>query len=203
MKRLIIITIAICSSCLLSNARDSSFPRMTFGVEWGYIATFYSGYHYNFFAPEGYRVDPRGHSFGFDSNAEGYLTVGYNLDERLNISAYIGMSAVMDHHFTIPASIRLTRYYGKDPMKDRWLSFLDIGSGIIIKKKPQEILTGKLGGGYRMTLSRNTKLDFLVAYRCILTHPDIEYYGTPVPHDRINRNNSYSSALSIGIALIF
>ena len=204
MKRLILIMVVMFSYCFMSDARKTTtYPRMTFGVEWGYMATFYSGYHYNFFAPEGYRVDPRGHSFGLDSNAEGYLNAGYNINEQLNISAYIGVSAVMEHHFTIPASIRLTRYFGKDPLKDRWLSFIDLGSGISIQEHPREILVGKLGGGYRMSLSRNTKLDFLFAYRCILTHPEIEYYGTPIAHDRVNRNNAYSSALSIGMALVF
>lgn len=203
MKRWVFIAIIICSFGIASNGQESSFPRITFGAEWGYVMTFYSGYHYNFFAPEGYRVDPRGHSFGLDNNAEGYLNVGYNLNENWNLSAYIGMSAVMDHHFTIPASLRLTRFYGNNPQKDRWLSFIDLGSGISLKRKPQEILTGKFGGGYRLSLSRNTKLDFIFSYRCLLTHPDIDYYGTPIPHDRINRNNTYTSALSLGMALIF
>ena len=88
-------------------------------------------------------------------------------------------------------------------MSDRWFSFIDLGSGISVKTHPQEILTGKIGGGYRMSLSRNTKLDFLVSLRSALTHPDIEYYGTEIEYSRINRNNAYVSAMSFGIALTF
>ena len=88
-----------------------------------------------------------------------------------------------------------------DHMKDRWFSFIDLGSGISIKEHPQAILTGKAGGGYRISLSRDTKLDFNMALRTVLTHPDIYHYGDMIPHDKVNRNNAYNSALSLGIAL--
>lgn len=203
MKSKILITLVLLSSCINAKGQDTSLPRITFGAEWGYIATFYSGYHHNFFAPEGYRVDSRGHSFALDNNAEGYLHIGYNIDQKRNLSLYAGMSAVMDYHLTIPVSVRFSRYYGNNHMADRWFTFFDIGSGVSIKKDPQEIITGKFGGGYRMSLSRNTKLDFLIAYRCVYTHPDIEYYESMISHERINRNNAYTSAISFGIALSF
>lgn len=186
-----------------AGAGNTSFTRLTYGVEWGYIGVFYSGYHYNFFAPEGYRVDPRGYGFMYDNNAEGYFHVGYNITGRDNISLYTGLSAIEDYHHTIPVSLRYTRYYGEDHMSDRWFSFIDLGSGCSVKVHPQFILTGKLGGGYRLSLSRDTKLDFLVSLRSALTHPDIIYYDTPIRHEKINRNNAYVSAFSIGMALTF
>lgn len=182
-------------------AQNVSCPRFTFGAEWGYIGIFYSGYHHNFYAPEGYRADPREYGFTYDSNAEAYLHAGYNISPCCNFSAYAGISAIEDYHHTIPLSLRFTRYSGDDHMKDRWFSFIDLGSGFSIKRHPQSILTCKVGGGYRISLSRDTKLDFLAAYRMVLTHPDIEYYGIKIPFERINRNNAYVSAFSFGIAL--
>ena len=182
-------------------AQSETLPELTFGVEWGYIGVFYSGYHYNYFAPEGYRADPRRYRFILDSNAEAYLHIGYNLNERYNIALYAGISAIEDYHHTLPVSVRLTRFHGKDHMSDRWFSFIDLGSGLSIKEHPQAILTGKLGGGYRISLSKDTKLDFIMAYRCAYTHPDIYYYGDKIPYDRINRNNAYNSAISFGMAL--
>ena len=76
MKRLCIILFLLFSVRASLVAQEKSYPRITFGAEWGYIGVFYSGYHYNFFAPEGYRVDPRGHEFKYDSNAEVYLHIG-------------------------------------------------------------------------------------------------------------------------------
>ena len=203
MKRTSLIVLSLLISLTFAGGQDKPMPKITYGLEWGYIAVFYSGYHHNFFAPEGYRVDPRGHEFMYDSNAEAYMTVGYNFNEKYNLSLYLGLSAVEDYHHTVPLSLRLTRYYGDNHLSDRWFSFMDLGSGVSIKSHPQEILTGKIGGGYRLSLSRNTKLDFLFSLRSVLTHPDIEYYGYEIEYSRINRNNAYISAFSLGMALTF
>lgn len=203
MKRLTIIILALLFLWTELDSQEIPHPRITFGAEWGYVGTFYSGYHYNFYAPEGYRVDPRDHGFAYKSNGEAYLHIGYNLSERYNLSLYAGISAVMDYHHTVPVSLRLTRLFGNSHLKDRWLTFIDLGTGIIIKQNPQKLLTGKLGGGYRLSLSPTTKLDIIMSLRTILTHPDIEYYGSIITPERINRNNAYCSAASIGIALTF
>ena len=149
MRNRLFIVILLLSLIPLGVRAETNLPRLTFGAEWGYIGTFYSGYHYNFYAPEGYRVDPRGYEFTYDSNAEAYLHVGYNLNEQYNIALYMGISAIQDYHHTLPISIRLTRFYGDGHMKDRIFTFIDLGSGICIKRQPQEILTAKAGGGYR------------------------------------------------------
>lgn len=203
MKRLCIILLLLAGAGINLSAQEKSYPRITFGAEWGYIGVFYSGYHYNFYAPEGYRVDPRNHEFMYDSNAEAYLHAGYNINEYYNISLYAGFSAVEDYHHTIPISLRLTKYYGNDHLNDRWLTFVDLGSGLCLKKKPQEILTGKIGAGYRISLSRHSKLDIIFSLRTVLTHPDIVYYDTEIDRKKINRNNAYISAASIGMALTF
>ena len=204
MKRAAAIILILCLAASRTSAGNDGCPRITFGGEWGYVGTIYSGYHYNFFAPEGYRVDPRGYGFSYDTNAEAYLHVGYNFNPKYNLSLYMGISAVEDYHHTVPMSLRFTWFYGnKAYTDDRWFSFADMGSGICIKKRPQEILTGKIGGGYRLSLSRNVKMDFILALRTVLTHPEVEYYGTVIEYDRINRNNAYSSAVSLCMALTF
>lgn len=190
-----------CSFIFKANGQDDKYPRFTFGAEWGYVGVFYSGYHYNFFAPEGYRVDPRGYEFRYSSNAEGYVHAGYNLSSRLNLSVYMGFSAIEDYHHTIPVSIRLTRCFDREYTKDKWLIFMDIGSGISLKEHPQEILTGKIGVGYRISLSSRTKLDFHAGLRSAYTRPEVYYNGVHIPHDKINRNNAYISAFSLGMAI--
>ena len=201
-KSCIILLVTLLTSLGL-DAQTESAPRFTFGAEWGYIGTFYSGYHFNFFAPEGYRVDPRHHEFTYISNAEAYLHAGYSFSDKYNLSLYLGCSAIGEYHYSIPVSIRLTRYYRENSKRDRWLSFIDVGSGVSMKEHPQELLSAKAGLGYRISLSSTTKLDFTAALRTVLTHPDIDYYGSFIEHDRINRNNAYMSAFSLSMALTF
>ncbi len=206
MKRLLVILLTISAFNFYVCAQERGekpLSRLTYGLEWGYVATMYNGYHYNFFAPEGYRVDTPVSSFDYISNADMYLHVGYNLNTKWNLSLYVGYEGIADMHKAVPVSLRMTRYFGSDAAADRWFSFVDLGSGICIKQHPQEILTGKLGGGYRLALNRNAGLDFIVSARFIYTHPEIIYDKQPIPINRINRNNAYIGALSIGMALTF
>lgn len=203
MKRLLIIIITFCSLLYTAGGQERQYKRLTFGAEWGYIAGFFAGHHHNFYAPEGFRVNLNEKNIDFSSNAEAYLHIGYNISEVWNISLYAGIAGVMDSDKIIPVSIRGTRFFGNNPMSDRWFSFIDVGSGISVKEQPQEIIVGKIGGGYRIALGKNVKLDFVAALRTTFTHPQIIFDDTVITMDRINRNNAYVSALSAGISLTF
>ena len=80
---------------------------------------------------------------------------------------------------------------------------MDIGSGINVKENPQAIATAKIGGGYRLSLSRLTKLDFIMAFKMIYTHPDVLYYGHQIASEHINSNDAYVGSLDLGISLTF
>jgi hypothetical protein len=203
MKNILAILLILIPFNNFVNAQKDRFSKYTFGVEWGYVATFQSGYRYIFFPPEGYRVDVRDNNFRLQSNADLYIHSGINLNSIWNLSLYAGFAGVGDIHKVLPVSIRATRYFGKDPLADRWFAFTDLGSGICFKRPVQEILTGKIGGGYRMSLSRYSKLDFIISARMTYTHPQITYDQEIISHDMVRRNNAYVSALSLGLGLTF
>lgn len=203
MKRLIAIILIIFSFNNYVKAQEREFSRFTFGVEWGYVATFQSGYRYIFFPPEGYRVDVSDNSFGLHSNADMYMHGGINLYRNWNVSMYIGYAGVADIHKVIPVSIRTTRFFGKNPLADRWFALVDIGSGLCVKRPFQEILCGKIGGGYRLSLSKDTKLDLILSARMTYTHPQIIYDKMIIDHEMVRRNDAYVSSVSCGIGLTF
>ena len=186
-----------------SGKETGEFRRFTFGAEWGYVASFHSGIHHNFFSEQGYRVDLINNSFAFNGNGDVYIHFGYNLKRNLNLSLYAGVAGIADFHKAVPLTLRLTRYLDIADSKNRWLVFADAGSGVCIKPDPQSILTGKIGGGYSITLSRDTSIDLLFAYRMTFTHPEIVYDGHTIGMNKINRNNAYVSALSLSISLNF
>ncbi len=177
--------------------------KLTFGAEWSFISSFHCGIHHNFFSQEGYRVDLNHKSFGYESNGEVNLHCGYNIVKDWNLSLYTGFVGVYDIGNAIPVSLRLTRFFKEDGRGDRWLCYMDAGTGVCLKKNPQMTATGKIGGGYRLSLSRTTKMDFLLSYRMSLTHPQIVYDGYRIPFEMTNRNNAYVSALSVGVSLTF
>lgn len=197
--------------CILISAIAFSFSlnagerysRLTFGAEWGYMATFHIATHNNFFSDEGYRYNYNTEEFGLWSNGEAYLNIGYNFNEYWNLSLYAGFCGMSDIHNAFPVSLRGTRYYGDDPMNDRWFTFVDIGSGVSMKKQPQGIMTGKLGGGYRLSLSRDTKIDITAAMRLSYTHPAIEFENEIIDLEWTNRNDATLVSISFGMAVIF
>lgn len=206
MKRLLTILLIFFAFNNNVSAKDragETYPRFTFGLEWGYIASLTNIYHFNFYAPEGFRVNEEGQRFGYISNADMYFHIGWNASPVWNLAIYVGYTGVGDLHNALPVSIRGTRYFGNNPVSDRWFAFADIGSGICLKTPVQEIMTGKIGAGYQMSLSRDTKLSFLFSARSTFTHPSIYFDTNRIPMNRTNRNNALVGALSIGIGLSF
>lgn len=205
MKRfLIIISSLIVSVINMAAGNDIVKPqRFTWGIEWGYVASFHYGIHYNFFSEDGYRVDLNSNRFAYQGNGDVYIHLGYNINDRLNLSVYSGLTGLHDFHKAIPLSLRLSRYFDINSSMDKMLVFADAGSGICIKENAQAIVTGKIGGGYRIALSPSSSIDILLAYRMTLTHPTVTYEKDIVPMNRINRNNAYISAISVGIGLNF
>ena len=201
MKRGLFILLLSCI-CLLSYGKGAH-TRFTFGAEWSYCATFLSGHRFYFIAPEGYRVDDRADHAGYMTDGEVYVHAGYNITPHWNLSLYVGYTGIGNYHTGMPISLRVTRYFGDNPLKDRWFSFCDIGSGVGFASVPTDLTTAKIGGGYRMSLSRVSKLDFIASIRFIHTHPDIIYYGDFIPHSDIGRASGYVMSASVGIGITF
>ena len=178
-------------------------PRITFGCQWDYCGTFLTGLDQYFYAPEGFRESIKYNAVTYLTNGESAIHGGYNFNDNWNLSLYIGYTALGEYHRAVPVSLRATRYYGDNPLDDRWFSFIDLGSGVSIKSHPQEIFTGKIGGGYRMSLSRYAKLDFILSLRAIYTHPDLIYYNEIIQDKDISSNHGYACSISCGIGITF
>ncbi len=206
MKRIIsiLLMLSIFNINVLAGGKGNDSPsRFTYGLEWGYVATIVSGWHNYFIAPEGYRMETKGGRFGLTSNADMYMNVGYNMSEKWNISLFLGYEGIAEFHKAVPVSLRMTRYSDEKPNGDRWFSFIDAGSGIIIKREPQGLLTGKVGAGYSMSLSEYASLDFFLSARYVHAHSQIIYYNTYIPLSKTDRNMAYAVAISLGMALKF
>ena len=204
MKRLILILMLIVPLTMKAEGvHEYGFKRITFGAEWSYIASFHYGIHHNFFSEEGYRVNLNQQAMGYWSNGEVHLHVGYNLTNDWNLAFYTGFAGVHNFNHVMPMTLRATRYFKENEKSDRFFCFIDGGSGVCLKARPQMTATGKAGGGYRISLSKTTKMDILLAYRMSLVHPEIVFDGYTVTDDKTNRNNAYVSSFSIGVSLSF
>lgn len=200
MKRGLLISVLLLFCALASG---QGLPKYTFGAEWSYCATFFSSHRFYYLATEGHRIDDKGQSAGYFSDGEVYLHGGINLNPNWNLSLFAGFTGIADYHGAIPVSLRATQYFGDNHLEDRWFSYVDLGSGLSLTETPRELLTAKLGAGYRVSLSRLTKLDFIASLRYIHTRPDINYHGTIIPMEHVGRNIANIVSASLGIGLTF
>ena len=182
---------------------QEDIPRFTFGAEWSSIATFFTIYHFNYFSPDGYRYDEKDTESRPSFNGEGLIHVGYNLNDDWNLALYSGFTGISSIHNAIPISFRATRYFSPNQKGDRWLAFADTGTGLGLKTQIQEIFTLKLGSGYRFSLSRDSKIDILVAARCTYTHPEIYFENEPISQRWTNRNDALVVSASVGMSVTF
>jgi hypothetical protein len=204
MKRLAIISTMLFVFLTGAKAQPSEdYPRITYGAEWSYVASGFSAYHYNYFSPEGYRYNSKGASPRFVGNGEGLLHVGYNVTDSWNLAVYAGFTGIADIHNAIPVSFRATRFFRQDMKGDRWFTFADAGTGISIKKHPQEVVALKIGGGYRVSLSRDTKLDFIASFRLACTHPQILDGEDIITLEWTNRNLALLRSITLGMSITF
>ena len=193
----------LCCTVVMGRSHEESIKKFTFGAECTYSATLYSFEYHYFKNNDGAREEIVSGSFLYDSDSEFALHCGYNFNNYWNLSLYAGYTGIGKFHKAVPISVRATRYFGENPLKDRWFTFIDLGSGLSVKSYPEEIITGKIGGGYRLSLSRRTKIDFLLSVRAVHTHPDISIYDHAAVRENIYTNSGVVTSLTLGIGITF
>lgn len=209
MKKALLISALITAAALTAAAREPvrNFPRFTFGIEGSFIMTALSYTHSNYIADDGYRVDDRHFSTRPSGNGELLLNAGYNIDRYMNLAFCSGFSGISRGEAVIPMSLRFSFFFGDDPVKARWFSFVDGGAGISVGRKAGLSPVAKIGAGYRISLTRSAKLDFLVSLRGIYSHPQVKEIvdgaAAVVPAGRLRRSQAFHGALTFGIGLNF
>ena len=179
-------------------------PHFSYGLEWGYTATFFKHAHYNFICSEDYRINEKYNTWWYYSNGSVLANAGVDLTKTLNVSAYSGLIGVYSHRWVIPAEMRV-RFCPAGNGNDG--PVFQAGGGAVF---PTSTLTetaarGLLGGGYRFAIFRSMSVDFLLSFNLTWDHdlikdPDTQAY---VPHSAISSNMSEYYAVNLSVALNF
>lgn len=201
-KRLLSVVVLTFAAYLICNGAPDgkkNYTTITYGIEWSYVESFSSFIHQNFYSQEGSRVDIKRSALFHKSEAEVYLHLGANLNKYWNLALYAGCTRIVHTHYAIPISLRLTRFFRPDPMGDRGISFIEAGSGPAFTKVPSPLFSARIGGGYRFSLNRKTKIDLIASYRLLYSQSQINYFGEIISHEAIMRNTGLYSAITIGV----
>lgn len=203
-KRLtfIILSAFICIGASASSPKNA-FPRITFGLEWGYSSTIFTSYHFNYICSDGYRLDNEGRKFMYHSNADILGTFGANVTDWLHVGVFSGYEGITEKRRMVPIGAKVTlspRGYSSNGL------FIRAGGGIGIIPGDHAITTsfGLAGAGYHVALTRDTSVDFILGYKVYVDHPPIEdIEGGYVSERNTRKNIATYHALNFSIALNF
>ncbi len=209
-----ILIIALATALTLTGLPASALPpapeqsfgggkvnRFVFGTEWGYTSSLFHIYHNNYLSPEGMRVEEKGANLDYSSNGHILAGISYAFARKYEAGLYLGFIGVAQDRRMVPLSLRGT-YYFDSYLSDGWLVYLDGGPAFGGEHKIT--LTGKLGGGYRLKLSRHFCLDFLLSFHICSDHPKLFYSDdSQITGDNLRRSDSTYGGLNFSLALRF
>lgn len=204
MKRLTLILLSafICITAAASSPKND-FPRITFGIEWGYSATVFTSYHFNYICSEGYRLDNEGRDFIYHSNGDIIGTFGVNILDWLRIGLFSGYEGISEDRRIIPVGAKLT--VCPDGYIENGVLFR-IGGGMGISPRDRAMTTsfGIVGFGYHVALTRESSIDFILGYKAYIDHPPVEDIDGGYVSERDTRKNIATyHALNFSISLNF
>lgn len=211
MKRIVTIFLLMTLACYELSAwdlwrrfREWGSPEVKYGVEWGYTATFLDAARYDYVDPvDGYRVDESTVDAYLYSNAHVSANIGIYFGNHFCTAIYAGYEGIKQDKRIFPVTVRAS-YYFKDYRSDGAFCFLEGGTGIHPNDKFVSNI-GRIGAGYRLSLSRKGSLDLLMSLKLTGDRPEIAniHTGYPVPEHYIRYSNALYGAATLGIALNF
>ena len=179
-------------------------PRISYGLEWGYSATFLKTAQHNFICAEGYRIIDNPESWRYFSNGTIIAGAGIDLGNHFNLSLNSGILGVYSKRWVIPAELRV-KYCPAGLLSDGFL--LQAGGGAVF---PTSVLhetgvRGLAGCGYRIAVYKSISIDILLSATFTLDHerildPDTGQY---VYRSDITANTAEYYAVNLSLAINF
>lgn len=192
----------MCLSVSSVSAQKREFPLFTYGVEWGYSAHIHTAAE-KLYYDEGTRISDRYSTWGYQSHGEVLAHAGMNAGRHVNLSIYTGWSGIGEGISAIPLNLRCSVYYGRDTRRARWFNYAEGGTAFVPDRPDVPVYAGRIGAGWRASLSRSVKLDFSIAYKMTYLRPGIVENGVSVPKEQVLIDNNYFSAICLNIGLTF
>ena len=185
-------------------ARQARSARVLYGIEWGYDLTLLNSYHRNYTdAVDGYRIDDEGVEAMFYSNGHATAHIDLEFARRFAIGLHAGYAGIQQRTRFYPMSLRFS-YFAKSYNTDGSFCFLEGGAGIHENRTTVSPF-GRLGYGYRLSLTRRASMDFSASARCAFDHPPIydDSIRGYVEEENVRRSDALYGALVFSISLNF
>jgi len=192
--------LAMMGECVLMAQGDA--PRLRYGIEWSYTASFLHSYHNNYLSDVGERVDERGLELFYFGNGQALAHVGLEFCEKYSVALYSGYIGIKQERRAIPLTLRGS-YFFNGYGSDGSFCFIDTGAALFNGDKNTMITKG--GWGRRICLGHGTNLDISISAQLAYDHPRIFDSGTgsTVDKESLRRNDAAYGGINLTIGLNF
>ena len=201
----LILSLLTISTALSAAGKGDWYEYLDYGVEWGYTASIWEKYHYNYTSPSGARIDTRDQHFSYKSNGHLYGFLGARFARRFAVDALVGWAGIYEGRRVMPVTLRGSAFlkgYDADGLK----LFLEGGWCHARSFASKPVYLGKAGTGYRFILDRNLALDLSLSLQGASDHPLGVYDKSreeSVPDASLRRSDSGYFSLNFSVALCF
>ena len=200
MKKLLLVILLLSQAVLLRAWQ----PRFSYGLEWGYTATFLKSSQHNFICNEGYRIIDEASAACFYSNGAVMAFGGADLFDVLNVSFGSGVLGVYSRRWVVPLELR-AKWCPAGLRSNGFL--LQAASAVTFPTTSlhESGIRALAGVGYRIALYRNLSLDLLLSWNFTLDHENITDPDTKnsVPRWMITPNTTEYQGVNFSVALNF
>lgn len=176
-----------------------------FNIEWGYSATLFESHNYIYYDDYGSRIPDKYTGLARMSNAYLLAGAGFNVGGKSNIGIQSGYCGIARDRNIIPLLFRY-KYAFAGSSDDGAIFIAGAGVGFPVNTTSDAVVvSGSIGGGYRLVLSGKTSIDIQCTARLAYDRPEVFQKGSnrPVPAGRILRNDAFYGSLNIGLAINF
>ena len=201
MRKLVLAAVMLITASQISMAWK---PRISYGMEWGYSATFLKTAQHNFICEEGYRIVDNPESNRYLSNGTIMFNAGTDLGNHFNVSACTGILGVYAKRWVIPMELRV-KYLPAGVQCNGFLLQAAGGAEFPTSVLHETGLRGLLGCGYRLAVYKSISVDVLLSATVTLDHerildPDTAEY---VSRAKITANTAEYYAVNLSLAINF
>ena len=198
-KKLLILLLMACSLEALAWK-----PNVSYGLEWGYTASFLRTVRYSYICSDGYRIVDNSAGFNYFSNGSILANVGLDVLPKLNVSLYSGLIGVWSDRWMVPVELRL-RFCPAGLYEDGFIYSLGTSANFPTKTLRETCLRASAGAGYRVAVFRDISVDFLLSVGYSTDHDQIKdpISGDIVTYSNISHNDSGYLGISLSAAINF
>ena len=188
--------LVILPMCLVLSMPARAWNNLRYSLDWGYMASMYQIYSYNYMAEEGFRVEQHGHDLFLNSNGVVKVFLGTQIGGHAELGVFSGYEGIRQDRRIVPLGLRTSwMFNGTDA--DGPICYAE--GGAAFHKDCKTTAMGAVGAGWHVQLDHGCGMDFKFGLNVFQDHPAI----MGVPKENLNKSDYTYGGISFTVGISF